>query len=76
MSSQRATQFALIAFSLLLGACSFQFQAGMSANSRANRRQAAQPTRATTPPKPQPPEKPKVIVNPGPTTTPPGTPRP
>ncbi len=53
MSSQRATKFALIAFSLLLGACSFQFQAGMSANSRANRRQAAQPTRATTPPKPQ-----------------------
>lgn len=53
MSSQRASKFALIAFSLLLGACSFQFQAGMSANGRNTRRQAAQPTRATTPPRPQ-----------------------
>src|SRR5689334_15047144 len=51
MSSHRSPKLALIAFSLLLGACSFQFQAGMSAGAR-NQRQAARPT-ATTPAKTQ-----------------------
>ncbi len=48
MSSHRSPKLALIAFSLLLGACSFNFQAGTSARAR---RQAAQPARATTPAK-------------------------
>lgn len=51
MSSHRTHKLALIAMSLVLGACSFKFQAGMSANSGAKTRQAARPTRTTTPPK-------------------------
>ncbi len=51
MSSHRSPKLALIAFSLLLGACTFNFQAGTSARTR-NARQSAQPTaRATTTPK-------------------------
>jgi hypothetical protein len=49
MSSHRSPKLALVAFSLLLGACSFQFQAGMSAGAR-NQRQAARPTNHTTTP--------------------------
>lgn len=49
MSSHRSPKLALIAFSLLLGACSFQFQAGTSAGAR-NQRQAARPTTQTTTP--------------------------
>jgi hypothetical protein len=53
MSSHRTPKLALIAFSLVLGACTFNFQAGTSARAR-NQRQAAQPTaKATTPPKTQ-----------------------
>jgi hypothetical protein len=43
MSSQNSAKLALIAFSLLLGACSFQFQAGASAGTRNTQRTAAQP---------------------------------
>lgn len=54
MSSNRSPKLALIAFSLVLGACSFQFQAGMSAGARNQPRQAAQPTAAAaTTPTPQ-----------------------
>lgn len=59
MSSHRSPKLALIGFSLVLGACSFQFQAGMSTGGGGrNQRQAAQPaakstttptTQATTP---------------------------
>jgi hypothetical protein len=52
MSSHRSLTLALIAMSVALGACSFKFQAGMGANSGARTtRQAARPTRTTTPPK-------------------------
>jgi hypothetical protein len=51
MSSHRTPKLALIAFSLLLGACSFNFQAGSSAGTRRQARQPAQPVRTTTPAK-------------------------
>lgn len=50
MSSHRSSTLALIAFSVLLGACSFSFQAGTSAGAR-NQRRAAQPAKTTTPTK-------------------------
>jgi hypothetical protein len=51
MSSHRTSKLALIAFSLLLGACSFKFQAGASSTPRTQARRAARPTgqTATTP---------------------------
>lgn len=53
MSSHRSPKLALIAMSLVLGACSFQFQAGTSARAGSGTRQAARPTRTTsTAPKP------------------------
>jgi hypothetical protein len=52
MSSHRSSTLLLIALSLVLGACSFSFQAGTSAGARRPARRAAQPTtRTTTPPK-------------------------
>jgi len=52
MSSHRSSTLPLIALSLVLGACSFSFQAGTSAGSRRPARRAAQPAaRATTQPK-------------------------
>ena len=54
MSSHLSPKLALIAFSFVLGACSFNFQAGTSATPRNRARQSAQPTgRATTTPKTQ-----------------------
>lgn len=52
MSLHRSPKLVLIAFSLLLGACSFQFQAGTSAGTR-NQRQAARPKAGATTPKTQ-----------------------
>ena len=48
MSSHHTPKLALIAFSLLLGACSFNFQAGTSARTRNRARQPAQPAARTT----------------------------
>lgn len=52
MSSHRSSTLPLIALSLVLGACSFSFQAGTSASARRPARRAAQPVaRTNTPPK-------------------------
>lgn len=52
MSSHRSSTLPLIALSLVLGACSFSFQAGTSAGTRRPARRSAQPTaKTTTPPK-------------------------
>ena len=49
MSSYSLPKVALIGMSLVLGACSFQFQAGASANGGRPGRQAARPARTTQP---------------------------